>query len=185
MKRIIIALVALLFTFNIQAQQKAFGDICFGMTPKEVRKAYKADKEKHSLKIGGWNFLTNVNVCEFDKDGLIQVSLWAQELSFAKKLTSVNADKLLVDIKEVFLTAGYEVSDQHVFWPKTIVMRYEPHCLVLKNDESKKLVKVRIDKDRKSFDDRYPIWIDILPFSYLKKIAEKNREKAEEINDKL
>jgi hypothetical protein len=181
MKKISLLVILLIIVSFSYSQQKAFGDLYFGMTPKEVKKAYKTNKEKHSLGIGEWKFITSVNACKFTNEGLYQVSLWAQELGYAKRLTSVNADKLLVSVKDVFLAAGYELVEQHVFFPKAMVMRYDPHCLVMKNDEKRKVVKVRINKRMKSFSDRYPIWIDLIPFEQMSKVVSNTSE----LDDKL
>jgi len=188
MKRLLLITLFVGLLCSANAQQKAFGDLCFGMTKKEAKTAYKANKENHKIEIGGFYFHASPHNCKYDENGLFRVSLYALCVPFKKYLDENNTENLMKAIKKVFTEAGYDVIDQHVFWPKPILMVREDYCLAMNNKETQKIMIIRIPS-RGATKDSYSVFIDLFPQSYaddLVKMENQNiKNKAAELNSKL
>ncbi|PKQ69378.1 hypothetical protein BZG01_00120 [Labilibaculum manganireducens] len=189
MKKSLLIIACFIFTISAGAQQKAFGDLYFGMTKKEAKTAYKANKENHRIEIGGWQFVASPYSCEFDADGLCGVSLYAKEVPFEKYLNAGNTELLLKEIKDVFTATGYTLIDEHVFWPKPNLMLSDSFCLIMQKDADQKYMIVRIPDANMMSQQSFNVWIDLIPYRQADKLAEmKNKavaEKADELKGKL
>lgn len=189
MKKLLLITLFVGLICSASAQQKAFGDYFFGMTKKEAKKAYKTNKETHSIEIGGFEFIASPYNCEYDVNGLNRVSLYAKEVPMQKYLNKDNAELLLKEIKEVFVGAGYSQIAEHVFWPKPNLMVQDSYALMMKNTEAQKYMIIRIPDVIKARQETYNIWIDLVPQSHAEKLAAmKNnqvKDKADELKSKL
>jgi hypothetical protein len=192
MKKFLISAILIAFIATpIYSQEpvKAFGDITFGMTKREVSKTVRANRDGHELYINDWEFgpLVPHSVYEGENKGLTGLVLSAFPKPFVQNLGKKNAEILLMDIKKTFLGAGYELVTEHTYFPNPLLLCRKEPGLIFINDSKEQYVEVTVPS-KMSFQhvgDTYSIHINIFWTKYVADLMDKKDDSLQESAKKV
>jgi hypothetical protein len=184
MKKIIFLIIVVLFGFNINAQIKAFDNIYFDMTKKDVR---VLSKFSDSLHFGDYSFFVNPLISTYDGNNkLVVLGLSRCDKSTVWIPEYLNDDKFKIlseYIFDTFIDANFTLLYKNDFYNSAVfserkilfIFQNNERTIYLENNGILPLSKERV----------YIVRIKIMTNEYAKKIIDQQIEIKEKNSNEL
>lgn len=177
--------------FNVNAQEKLYGDFHIFQPKKEVKKIFKANKEKYqNISFGGLDFwmINKLAISSFtyEKGKLIGVRLFSKRIA-----ESIDLQKQSIsDMDSYFINNDFEVLYRQSHWDTPVFFDNAQPGVVYKSPKSDTVIDLRMRTEevvqqdnsfRANFENNH-ICIDIIPYSLYKEKTSKRKLKKKTDN---
>ena len=138
MKKIILFSALMLITNSFSQETSLFKGLNLGMSKKEAKAEYKANKSQYdNIDIGnGWVWRTSINNFYIGKNGLEGIYFY-QKGSLLSGLGYDNTVACLHMTKYFFENLGYEVFYENTYWNAPVNFSYSFGLIMVSSDKSK------------------------------------------------
>ena len=187
MKRILLSILLLTY-INSFSQEKIYGDFQLFQSKKEVKKIFKANKDKYqNISFSGLDFwiINKLAISSFiyENGKLIGIRLFSKSIAKSNDIQKQS----IRDLDSYFMNNNFEVLYRQTHWDTPVFFDNAQFGVVYKNLKSNTVIDLRmrtekvIQEDnsfRANFENNH-ICIDIIPFSLYEKQISKRKVKKE------
>ena len=187
MKRILLSILLLTY-INSFSQEKIYGDFQLFQSKKEVKKIFKANKDKYqNISFGGLDFwiINKLAISSFiyENGKLIGIRLFSKSIAKSNDLQKQS----IRDLDSYFMNNNFEVLYRQTHWDTPVFFDNAQFGIVYKNLKSNTVIDLRMRTEkimqednsfRANFENNH-ICIDIIPFSLYEKQISKRKVKKE------
>ena len=187
MKRILLSILLLTY-INSFSQEKIYGDFQLFQSKKEVKKIFKANKDKYqNISFGGLDFwiINKLAISSFiyENGKLIGIRLFSKSIAKSNDLQKQSVR----DLDSYFMNNDFEVLYRQTHWDTPVFFDNAQFGIVYKNLKSNTVIDLRMRTEkimqednsfRANFENNH-ICIDIIPYSLYEKQISKRKVKKE------
>ena len=187
MKRILLSILLLTY-INSFSQEKIYGDFQLFQSKKEVKKIFKANKDKYqNISFGGLDFwiINKLAISSFiyENGKLIGIRLFSKSIAKSNDIQKQS----IRDLDSYFMNNNFEVLYRQTHWDTPVFFDNAQFGIVYKNLKSNTVIDLRMRTEkivqednsfRANFEYNH-ICIDIIPFSLYEKQISKRKVKKE------
>jgi len=187
MKRILLSILLLSY-INSFSQEKIYGDFQLFQSKKEVKKIFKANKDKYqNISFGGLDFwiINKLAISSFiyENGKLIGVRLFSKSIAKSNDLQKQS----IRDLDSYFINNDFEVLYRQTHWDTPVFFDNAQFGIVYKNLKSNTVIDLRMRTEkimqednsfRANFENNH-ICIDIIPYSLYEKQVSRRKVKKE------
>jgi hypothetical protein len=192
MKRILLSILLLAY-INSFSQEKIYGDFQLFQSKKEVKKIFKANKDKYqNISFGGLDFwiINKLAISSFiyENRKLIGIRLFSKSIAKSNDLQKQS----IRDLDSYFMNNDFEVLYRQTHWDTPVFFDNAQSGVVYKSPKSDTVIDLRMRTEKVMQEDNSfmanfknnHICIDIIPFSlYEKQISKRKVEKEIDNSD--
>lgn len=190
MRKILLSILLLTYV-NSFSQEKIYGDFQLFQSKKEVKKIFKANKDKYqNISFGGLDFwiINKLAISSFiyENGKLIGIRLFSKSIAKSNDLQKQSVR----DLDSYFMSNDFEVLYRQTHWDTPVFFDNAQFGVVYKNPKSNTVIDLRMRTEkvmqednsfRASFENNH-ICIDIIPYSLYEKETSKRKIKKETDN---
>ena len=187
MKRILLSILLLTY-INSFSQEKIYGDFQLFQSKKEVKKIFKANKDKYqNISFSGLDFwiINKLAISSFiyENGKLIGIRLFSKSIAKSNDIQKQS----IRDLDSYFMNNNFEVLYRQTHWDTPVFFDNAQFGIVYKNLKSNTVIDLRMRTEkivqednsfRANFENNH-ICIDIIPFSLYEKQISKRKVKKE------